>query len=100
MAFAESLAAVAPLYNLALVAVVILLFLKLFSLKSKGAFLKPWKYLYLAVLIYVVEELLTVLDKAGILTRPRVLNVFFELAIIGIFVYLLLLQKQSLQHGK
>ncbi|MDO8480521.1 MAG: hypothetical protein Q7S65_01750 [Nanoarchaeota archaeon] len=100
MAFAESLASVAPLYNLALVTIVIVLFLKLFSIKSKGVYLKPWNLLYGAVLIYVVEELLTVLSKAGILTPPRILNVFFEFAIIGIFVYLLLLQKQSLEHGK
>ncbi|MBS3107086.1 hypothetical protein J4419_05510 [Candidatus Woesearchaeota archaeon] len=100
MAFAESLATVAPVYNLVFVVAVIGLFLKLFSLKNKGVYLTPWKFLYGAVLIYVVEELLTVLDKAGILLRPRILNVFFELAIISIFIYLLLLQKQSLEHGK
>ena len=98
MTLPEALALAAPYYNLALVIVAILLFIKLFSVcKEKGSrntFILPWKILFWAVIIFVLEEVFTILRAAGILNIPAPINGFFELAIIILFIYLLLLQKQ------
>lgn len=97
MTMAECLGTVAPYYNLALVLIVLFLFAKLFFIPNKKIFVLPWKFLFAAVLIYVVEELLTVLNSAGALAVPRRINAFFEFMIIIIFVYLLLMQKEFLK---
>ena len=90
----ECVGIVAPYYNLALVVVVIALFFKLFSLKNKGLFMEPWRLLFVALIIFVVEEVLTVLSFAGVLSYPRILNAVFEFIIIIIFIYMLLVQKE------
>jgi hypothetical protein len=83
---------IAPFYNLALVAIVITLFIKLFTLKKKNAL--PWQMIFVAVLIYVTEQVLTVTNNLNITTVPRITNSFFEMAIITIFIYVLLMQKE------
>jgi hypothetical protein len=93
----EHIGFVAPLYNLALVVIVFIMFLKLFSLKNKKIYLLPWKLIYATILIYIVEEVLTVLNNLSILITPRILNAFFELAIVSIFIYALLAQKEYLK---
>lgn len=84
----------APYYNLALVAVVVMLFIALFRTKSKTAFMKPWYLLFLCICIYIVEEIITVLRAAGLTTIPQHINAFFEFGIIVIFIYLVLVQKE------
>ena len=77
-------------------------FIRLFSVeeKNKKVFLAPWKYLFVALLIFIVEEALTVLRSVGILNIPRNINGFFEVAIISIFIYTLLLQHQYMKKQK
>ncbi|MCK5282048.1 MAG: hypothetical protein KAK00_01440 [Nanoarchaeota archaeon] len=95
--FGECLGLVAPYYNLTLVLVVLVLFLKLFSIHNKKVFLLPWKLLFFAVAVYIVEELLTVFIFAGIIVVPRIINAVFEFIIITIFIYFLLIQREYLE---
>lgn len=87
---------VAPWYNLGLVAVLLYLFWQVFKTAPAGkrVYLFPWKVLFLAVIIFVIEEVVTVLRSQGILMIPIHINAFFELVIIAIFIYTLLLQKE------
>jgi len=91
---------VAPYYNLALVLIVLIMFFRLFRMHNKKIFLLPWKLLFVAVTIYIVEELLTVLTMADIFYVPRIMNGVFEFVIITIFIYLLLKQREFLEQGK
>lgn len=94
-----ALAIAAPYYNLALVVIVLFLFGKLFSTKimNKKVYLAPWYYICVAVLIFIVEEVLTVLRQARVIDIPFYINGFFELAIISLFIYTLLLQKEHIE---
>jgi len=85
---------VAPYYNLALVIVVILLFLKLFSIKTKRIYILPWKILFFALLIYVFEEIVTVLAMSNIIVVFPLMFPVLEMVIITSFIYMLLLQKE------
>ena len=87
----------APYYNLALVAVVVLLFIALFRTKNKGVFMKPWYLLFACICIYIVEEVITVLRAAGLTAIPQHINAFFEFGIIVIFIYLVLVQKEYIE---
>lgn len=93
---------VAPYYNLVLVAVLFYLFLKLFATpaRSKKVFQKPWTLIFVALIIYLIEELLTILRTAGLLYIPAHVNGFFELGIIILFIYALLLQKEKIKQKK
>jgi len=99
MSLALSLAEAAPLYNLGLVVVAIILFIKLFTtpVKNKKIYLMPWKLLFLALMVFVLEEVLTVLRGMGIIDIPVHINGFFELIIISTFIYTLLLQKEHVK---
>ncbi len=90
-----ALGMVAPYYNLALVAVVLWLFRLLFKTEPKAkVFLFPWKLLFFAVLIFIAEEILTVLRSTGLIDIPLHINAFFEIVIISVFIYALLLQQE------
>jgi len=90
---------VAPLYNLGLVAIVVFLFIVLFRTPQthKRVYIKPWKYLFASVLLFIVEEVFTVLRATDVFYTPPYLNGFYELAIITLFIYALLLQKAHLK---
>lgn len=94
MTFTECLGLVAPYYNLVLVAIVIALFIKLFMQHKKGIYIIPWYFLFLAIIIYVIEETMTVMASAGFIEIPNLLFPIFEMLMIGLFIYMLLLQKQ------
>lgn len=94
MNIADALTIAAPFYNLAMVVIVLLLFSKLFKHHPKNAYLSPWHYVFAAVLIFILEEVITVLRAAGILNITLYINGFFELAIISLFIYTLLLVKE------
>lgn len=98
-ALMESFGMVAPYYNLGMVLVVVYLFLKLFKTYQPGkhVYVRPWVYIFIAVCIYIVEELLTVLRKAGIITIKEHINGFFELAMIIMFIYGFMLQKEYIR---
>ena len=98
--FGESLGLVAPYYNLILLIIVILLFAKLFRSADKKTYTKPWKFLFFAISVFVLEELLTILKDRGIISIPRITNSVFEMVIITSFIYMLLLQKEYLKKKK
>ncbi len=91
----------APYYNLALVITVIILFIYMFILPNKKRIYdKPWKFIFLAILIFVVEELMTVLKSLGIISFPHIIFAFFEMAMISLFIYMVLLQKEYIDNEK
>ena len=100
MTLGTAIAQVAPLYNLALVIVVIILFIKIFSYGERFAYLKPWKLLFIGIIVLVVETLMTVLRGAGVIQFHPAIFAAFEFVIVGIFIYVLLLQKQFVKTGK
>jgi len=100
--FWSALGLIAPYYNLVLVIILLYLFLKLFSTpaKNKNVFQKPWTLIFVALIIYIVEEVLTILRTEGLLNIPIHINGFFELGIIIIFIYTLLIQKEKISEKK
>ena len=84
---------VAPYYNLAFVTIAIVLFIKLFRTRGELHYRTPWVLLFAAVLVFIVEEIVTVLRALGLVNIPVQINGFFELVIISLFIYALLLQK-------
>lgn len=91
---------VAPLYSLALVVVVAILFLKLFSMPRKKVFIKPWRLLFFAIIIYVIEEITYILESSLIIYPPQIVYPIYEMAIITLFIYMLLLQKEHVKNEK
>jgi len=85
---------VAPFYNLALVAVVVILFIRLFLLNPKKVYLKPWKLLFAALLVYIGEQTITIVEQAGVIDVSALLFPILEMIIISLFIYLLLLQRE------
>lgn len=98
MTLGEALATAGPIYNLALVAVAVSLFIILFKTtpKFRATNLFPWKLIFGAVLIFIVEEVLTILRAARVINIPVHINGFFELAIIILVIYAMLLQKEHI----
>ena len=93
-----ALGMIAPYYNLAMVIVAVWLFCTLFKTEPKAkVFLFPWKLLFFAVIVFIVEEILTVLRAVGLIDIPVHINALFELAIIAVFIYTLLLQREYVQ---
>ena len=99
MSLAFEVSHVAPLYNLGFVVIVLWLFTLLVSVKvrDKRVYMTPWKLLFFAVIVFVIEEILTVLRMQGVVNIPKHINGFFELIIICTFIYALLLQKERLK---
>ncbi len=89
----EYLGMVAPYYNLVFVAIVIALFIFFFK-REKRIYLKPWKLIFCTISIYVVEEVLTVLDKANIIDLSVLVAPILEMAMITIVIYALLSQQE------
>lgn len=91
----QALALAAPLYNLGMVVIAFLLFLKLFKTHPPGReiFLKPWYVMFGAMMVFVVEEVITVLRQLGLVTIPHHINGFFELVIVSLIIYTLLAQR-------
>ena len=98
--FGKALGFVAPWYNLAFVIVVIALFIWLFSLKNRKVYEKPWVFVFVGVLIFVVEETMTVLRSLGLVSFPGFIFPIFEMGMLGLFIYAMLLQKQYVKTGK
>ena len=98
--FANSLGIVAPYYNIIFVVIILFLFMKLFSVPNKKIYLLPWQLLFLAIIIYIIEEILTIFYYAGIFQIPRIFNAVFEFLIITIFTYALLMQQEYLKKAR
>ncbi len=97
--YTNCLGYVAPFYNLALAIIVLLLFIKLFLSPNKKIYVEPWKWLFYAFLIYILEELLTVFDASGISVNLLVYPML-ETLIISCFIYMLLLQREYISRKK
>ena len=101
--FTTALGMIAPYYNIVLAVIALYLFLKLFqtkTAKTKKVFILPWKLILIALIIYMIEETITILRAVGMISIPVHINGFFELIIISLFIYTLLLQKQFTQKIK
>jgi len=96
----KAIGIVAPLYNLALVAIVIMMFMWLFSLRNRKIYAKPWQLVFVGVLIFVVEEVMTVLRSLALISFQPAIFPLFEMIILGLFIYSLLLQMQYVKTGK
>ncbi len=96
ISFADAFNVAAPIYNMAFVAIAVWLFVTLFRTpRAKIVNLMPWKLVFGSLLIFVVEEVLTILRLQGILpSEVRYFNGVFELFIVALFIYALLLQKE------
>ena len=94
---AYCLGRIAPYYNLVLVVIVIFLFLKLFKTPNKKIYIKPWKFLFVVILVYVAEEIITVLSMANLISVPKITFPLLEMLIITLFIYVLLLQREHIK---
>ncbi len=93
--FGVALGMIAPYYNMVLVLVALLLFTRLFKTEAKAkVYLFPWILVFVALLVYVLEEVITILRALGLIDIPVHINGFFELVIVSVFIYALLLQMQ------
>jgi len=99
MSLGLSIAEAAPWYNLGLVVISVFLFIKLFTtpVRDKRVYLMPWKLLFFALLVFIVEEVITVLRQMEVINIPKHINGFFEIIIICTFIYTLLLQKEHMK---
>lgn len=100
MGLGEAFGLVAPYYNLAFVVIVITLFVILIRIKNRAVYNKPWILLFIAVVVFVIEEIMTVLRALGVISFHPAIFGIFEMAIITLFIYMLLLQKQFVKTGK
>ncbi len=101
MTISECLTVIAPWYNLVLVVLVLFVFRKLFSIHYSihhiKTFTQPWKILAIAVIVFVVEEVVTILRMADLVSIPYFFNGIFELTIISLFIYMLFIQRQHIR---
>ena len=88
---------VAPLYNLVLVVLVVMLFIKLLSLKNKGVYIIPWRLLFFALCVYIIEEILAVMDIMNVVDIPDLVFPLLETIMVSAFIYLILLQREYLK---
>ncbi len=100
MTFSASLTEAAPFYNLALVVVVFILFYILFTLpKNNNIYIKPWFFLMLGVIVFIIETVLTIMRNTYSWDKSTfgILFGIFEMAIISLFIYMILLEKEHIQ---
>jgi hypothetical protein len=77
------------------------LFIYLLKIPNKGRiYYEPWKFIFFALIIFIIEEVMTILEASGAITFPRILFAFFEMAIITLFVYSCLIQKESIKNAR
>ena len=101
MTLGESVAMVAPLYNLALAVIALIMFFRLFRYEErKFAYLKPWKILLIGFILFIVETVMTILRGQGVISFHPAIFPLFEMVVITLFIYMLLLQKQYVKTGK
>ncbi len=95
--FADAMNLAAPIYNLALVAIVIFMFIRLFRTKPVlPVYMKPWQYMFGVICVFILEEITTVLRATGVFEIEAYINGFFELVIVSLLIYLLLLQREHI----
>jgi len=90
----EAISLAGPIYNLIFVAIATLLFIKLFTKFRNRVYTAPWKWLCVAMGIFVFETVFTIFRANGLINVPVHVNGFFELAIVSLVIYTLLLQRE------
>jgi len=98
--FTECLGFIAPYYNLVLVVIVVALFIAFFRKPSKKFYIMPWKLLFTAISVYIIEAVLTVLNDLGMITINKLVAPILEMFMISLFIYMLLLQRDYLKKVK
>lgn len=94
----DCLGLVAPYYNMVLVVILVALFIALFRRADKKVFIKPWKLLFFAICVYILEEITTILASAGIIVLPDIVNAVLETVIVTSFIYMVLIQKEYVKN--
>jgi len=98
---AECIGIGAQYYNLALVAVVIILYIILLMTPNlKRTFIKPWKYIFISLCIYVGEQVLSIVNTTRIMPVHVLVFPILEFFIITIFIYALLTMKERINDKK
>ena len=98
--FFVALGWIAPYYNLLFGAIALMMFYKLFTIKKKKeVFITPWYYLYLAILIFMIEEVLAILFGWGIYLVPHFVFGLLEIIMVTSFTYMLFLQREYVKKG-
>ena len=95
----RAMGAVAPYYNLLFVVIAVYLFVELFKTYKPGGkvYVTPWAYIFAGLIIFVLEEVITILRTVGLVLIPVHINGYFELAIVILFIYAVLLQKEYIR---
>ncbi len=93
------LQSVLPRLNLLLVAFLIALFSIMLSRRPDNVtYTRPWKVMFIALIIFVIEEVITVMRLADIISyRHLMVHGFLEMGIIFCVIYLFLEQKEFLK---
>lgn len=98
--FYNCLGLVAPYYNMVLVVILVILFIALFRRSDKKVFIKPWKLLFFAICIYIIEEITTILASANLVVLPDLVNAVLETVIVTSFIYMVLIQREYVKNEK
>jgi hypothetical protein len=97
---AECIGIGAQYYNLALVAIVILLYVTLLRMPHRKIFMKPWKYIFASICIYIVEQIASILNTIGTVSVHPLVFPVLEFFIITIFIYTLLTLREHIKQGR
>lgn len=100
--FTVALSKIAPVYNIALtlLAYYVLVTLIVFRKKKTKTYVQPWKYLFAALTLFLIESIITALKFFDVIAEeavPRTLNASFELLIIILFMMMVKCQMFDLE---
>lgn len=88
---------VTPYFNLVFGAIALFLLSRLLSLKAKkDVYVEPWKFLFIALCAFMIEETLVILYGLGIELVPKITFGFLEIIMVTSFIHMLMLQKDYL----
>ena len=96
----EAISVVGGFYNMILVAIVMIIFVSFLRKPVKGIYMKPWKLLFFALCIYIIEEISQILLNVFGIPIPKILFPIYETVMITTFIYMLLMQKEYMKTGK
>lgn len=98
--FYVALGWIAPYYNIIFGAIALFMFYRLFSMKRrKDIFITPWYYLYLAILMFMIETVLAILYGWSIYIVPHFVFGILEMIMVTSFTYMLFLQREYIKRG-
>ncbi|HIH37579.1 hypothetical protein J4460_06145 [Candidatus Woesearchaeota archaeon] len=87
---------VAPMYNAILAAICFVLFIRLF--KNHDTFhSKPWKFVFYALVLFIIETIITLIRQVGIFDTPRWILALMEMAMILFIINAILVQMDHMK---